>query len=218
MTYPTVLPTPAKRRYAIYPTMLDSFDWWRTRPSAKAEQELMDKLNKRPFKATPAMERGTAFNELVDELVKRSVIVDPTSHDKVLQWKGQEFPRDVTEDISARVKGCMTQKYLQAYLDFDGMTVKVYGFADYVDLNKIWELKTGSYYPGKFARRWQRATYLACHPSAKSFTYLVTDFINVYEETYDDPGLPALRQTIEEFVDFVEKRRSEIVNPKLFGG
>jgi hypothetical protein len=125
---------------------------------------------------------------------------------------------DLSLDIANRVRGSQMQKYLQARLPFGAYDVKVYGFADYVAPDRIWELKTGSYYPGKFARRWQRATYLACAQHAKKFTYLVTDFVNVYEETYEEPGRVELYEVIREFVDFIETRRDQINNPKLFGG
>ena len=209
------------RQYSVYPTLLDSFDWWRSQvPGARADQafrELMDKLNKRPFKATPEMERGTAFNEAVDHVIKSDTRLPIPESDEV-SFKGYTFSKDLVLDIARRVRGSLIQKYLQSRLILGPDTmVRVYGFADYVGPSQIWELKTGRYYPGKFKRRWQRHTYMACHLVPK-FTYLVTDFTNVYEETYEDPGLPALKEALGDFIEFIEANRPAINNPKLFGG
>lgn len=207
------------RQYNIYPTLLDSFDWWRSQaPGARADkalQELMDKLNKRPFKGTLAMEKGTAFNELVDRLSKGEITLADSG---LVEQGGFTFSLATASDIAKRVLGTQIQKYLQAIIPVDNYDVKVFGFSDYLAPDRIWELKTGGYYPGKFARRWQRPTYMACRPEVKKFTYLVTDFVNVYEETYEHPGREELIQTLREFVDFIESHRAEIQNPKLFGG
>lgn len=204
------------RDYSLYPTLLDSYAWWKARGTVQAEKELFAKLNRAPFAPTDEMRRGTAFNTLCDRLFAGEAFDAPPVID------GFTFnPTEVAiaRDVAERVTDSLPQKYIQTFIELPDARVKIYGFADYLGTEQIWELKTTRFHnPGRYGTRWQRQCYMACRPAVKKFTYLVTDFNELLEENYEDPQTDRLVAILQEFVDFIETRKAEIVNPKLFGG
>ena len=220
--------------YRFYATLLDSFQYYLGKADDdNAFQEFIDRLNCKPFFSEAAM-KGTAFNELIDEILSgkfslvnaetdsRGNISYPYSEGEVS--KTFKFKKNVVTEIARRVYGSIPQKYTEAVLPTRYGNVLVYGYADEVLKNKVIDIKTtGSYVFPKYLNSWQRRVYPYCLRKegiyVDSFQYLITDFSNVYIEDY--PHMPELdvlemQRFSEQLIDYIETHRPLILSPKLF--
>jgi hypothetical protein len=100
--------------------------------------------------------------------------------------------------------------------------VEVYGYADFVRGPEVIDVKTtGNYIFGKYLLSHQRPVYLEAVKSMgiNQFTFLVTDFKEVYEEVYHRTPEDRERmiETVEKIVQFAEFNKDRITDKKFFG-
>ena len=60
-------------KYKIYPTLLDGFQRYLDSEEDTALQELIDKINRKPFTSVAA-DKGTAFNEVVEGVISYNFV------------------------------------------------------------------------------------------------------------------------------------------------
>lgn len=126
------------------------------------EQELLDAINRVPHEPIEAADKGTCFNELVDWLngnearvaIKR--IADGTECPPyVCELNGFvfKFSADLAHAVAEMFRGAVPQYLCRGYLDTCYGVVELYGYADEILRNKVFDLKTTSAYSfGKFER------------------------------------------------------------------
>lgn len=258
-----------KPRYRIYPSLLDSFQdyldaeilWDQFYGSSeepeksvaefeeKQYQELLDRINRVPF-TSEAASRGTCLNEIVD-LINGATDAREDVAVKSLKLDGAQliaaaqgrfmffFDAGFCKELAARYKGAVQQAFLSAILPTAYGPVELYGYADEILRDMIFDIKTTSRYDfGKYERHWQRHVYPYCAietgamERVTGFEYtavklsggttrtpLLTGDIIPEFYAYDHGQSRQLLQGIcERFIEFLEANRPRITDFKIFGG
>ena len=236
-------------KYAIYPSLLDAYTWMQGAEDGEAyaqrKQELIDKLCRIPQPPAYAASRGTALNNLVDALIAKQgaenigVVDCGDSHIYTVKQDGFDFAYDgaLADKVADIVKGSVAQPFLSAEIETDHGTVRLYGYADYVNGAEVIDLKsTSTYTVSKYREHWQHYVYPYClvrgglTEDFHNFTYLVAELNagrdgllkgNIYTESYN-PTIEECERTIRQFLDsqflpFLEDNRAAITDGKVFG-
>jgi len=225
-------------KYRITPSHLDKFsaylnpgkllDYGKT--EEQIEQELLDAINRVPHESEAA-EKGTAFNNLVDAAIKAKHYEDIPMVDGFVNHTSRmgtiyafQYPVQLVLDFAEYFKGAASQVFCSGELETRYGLVELYGYADEVKGSTVYDIKTtGNYEFPKYLHSWQRHVYPYCMRQmgilVDSFEFTVTDFKNIYKETYQyehEKTVTALRLICEKFIDFLEARRNVITDKKIF--
>ena len=235
--------------------------------AAANEQALLDTINRVPHEPIEAADKGTCFNEIVDCLISRknteredisiesgaldeqgafvpnSSEVNATGPDVIrAQMDGFVFLFD-TEACkeAARYFGrqAIPQHFCKGVITTAYGDVELYGYADEIVRDKVYDIKTTSAYQfGKFERAWQKDVYPYClvasgeMKSVSEFEYTVFQLTKpsarnpvigakMYAEayTYDHTeSEKRLRSFLERFIEWLEANRERITDEKIFNG
>lgn len=203
--------------YCIYPSLLDKFqdlldyeivadepwnksgDDYKLPPDEmyyKIEAELIDMINRVDGIPSEAADRGTAFNEIVDCLIRK----EPCTREdlKIYSTTTPEMQKVIVAEIddfkfiydarfckqvAALFSGSLTQYMCDATMQTSKGSVWLYGYIDEWVGNKLYDIKTTGYYNfGKFEHKWQRHLYPWCviesgmATEIESFEYTVVVF------------------------------------------
>ena len=188
-------------QYRFYPTLLNTFSRFLNGANL-TEQQVLDAINRVPFPTTQAQQRGISFEE---------TLIKGTNEEQfdasILQKMRRLLPRPIVE----------TQVYCQWQID----DVLFYGYVDLIGKYKAVDIKTtGSYQTGRYLFNHQNLYLHALKQRGiKLMEYLVTDFTDVYVESY------ALTHSIERqleeirlFKTFVDEHRDQITDQKILAG
>lgn len=210
-----------KVKYQIYPTLLDSFYWYKRGYNEK--QELIDKINRVKSEMPEAARKGIAFEAVINMLLKSNnhpLLMDSEYY----KGDGFIFGAEIVNKIAAKlINAKKQQEYIQANVQTPVGAIKVYGFIDYSYDDMLVDLKTtGSYKKDKYAINNQHKCYpLLAQLNGKNitkFNYLVTDFSRMYIEPY--VHTKAMRDefifNLVEFTEFLEANREIITDKKIF--
>ena len=247
--------------FKIYPSLLDAFQTyldseknWETfydrgeNPkitldefNEKAYKELIDKINRVPFKSDAA-DKGTAFNEIVDCIIENRksskfniyTVVDKRCLPTVIRCETDDenkdkyfdFPIPLCKEFGAYYKGALTQQRVEAILPTRYGNVSLYGIIDELMPMSVHDIKTTSHYSSfKFRNHWQHFVYPYCLIKSgndiHTFEYNITDFRNTYTETYvfdENRDIPILTDHVERFIEFLLSNKDKISDKKVFGG
>lgn len=205
------------QRYKFYATLIDSFQWYLNSEQDNAFQEFIDKINRVPF-TSEAAEKGKAFNTLVDT---KEVLKDQEK----IKFNGFDFKVPLINDFKAYFSGAASQVYTSAHITVNNAVIELYGFADKVLRDTVYDIKTtkGYEFP-KFTLNWQHKIYPYCFNAnnifVSRFEYTVTDFNNIYKEQYMyNPAVHVdeIKSICSSLVDFLETHRKLITDKKIFG-
>ena len=235
--------------------------------AAANEQALLDTINRVPHEPIEAADKGTCFNEIVDCLISRknteredisiesgaldeqgafvpnSSEVNATGPDVIrAQMDGFVFLFD-TEVCkeAARYFGrqAIPQHFCKGVITTAYGDVELYGYADEIVRDKVYDIKTTSAYQfGKFERAWQKDVYPYClvasgeMTTVSEFEYTVFQLTKpsarnpvigakMYAEayTYDHTeSEKRLRSFLERFIEWLEANRERITDEKIFNG
>jgi len=242
-------------KYNFYATLLDSFDgyihsdktyqaYWgfAENPSITEEEfhleqrkNLIDKINRVPFETTEAIEKGNAFEEVINSIIKKqnsekmTLKSYPATNEIWVQNKEYlfKFKMDLCIEIANYLSGAICQVYTEAIIETKYGNVKLFGFIDYLlpffgaDLKTISSKK--GYSAFKFKSNWQNLVYPYCLNKngifINQFEYVATDFENTFsEEYYYNPEIDdrKLVNQCELIIDFLEENREQITDKKIF--
>lgn len=219
---------------------------------AKRERELLDAINRVPF-VSEAASKGTALNELVDCIVERrgpreGITIQrmmrdddkQTTHSFIVTIDGFTFYFDavMVYAIWNKFKDAVCQYRCEAVMDTEFGPVILYGDADYILRDVVYDLKSTSKYSayGKFSEGWQKDLYpWALTESGEmygisGFEYtivpltggnasnpIVSGEIKTEYYAYDHGASTGrLRAVVEAFIPWVEERRNLITNFRIF--
>ena len=192
--------------YRIYPTLLNSFALFEEK-TADSQGEIIvdmwgmiDRINRVKKPTTAAQQKGIDFEKAV---------VTGENED------------DFKEGIIEKARALLPSKYkTQFYSEAKYKNCLIYGFVDLVGGDRAVDLKsTRKYEPNRFAFNHQNLYLLGLKKyGVKSLDYVITDFEEVYQETYtfDAYDFKPLYQQIDNFVDFIEQHRKLIKDKKIF--
>ena len=189
--------TPVK--YKLYPTLLNRFD--RFEKGYIDSNELINSINRVPVPQTAAQRKGVSFEDAVIKGIDE-----------------EEFD----PEILARVRSLLPRPMLktQVYCEYQLDDVLLYGYVDVLGKMVAVDIKTTSnYVPGCYAISHQNFYLPALRPKGiRSLRYVITDFVNVYQEEYDhNIDFTAQISQIKAFCEFLEMHRSEITDVRVFG-
>lgn len=198
--------------YRLYPSLLDSYQWYKSSESETSEQELLNKINRLPF-TSEAADKGTWFNELIDLSLKG------------LSKYKLEYLSGPAQEIASRLQGAAKQIFTSTLIEIDGKLVELYGYIDYMKLDRTIDLKTTKEYKlGKYKDSLQLHFYPVSlideGNEINEFEFLVCDFDNVYSEVYDvnyDVSKNILMDACRELIRFIEIKKDLITDKKIFG-
>ena len=234
--------------------------------SAKCEQELLDACNRVPF-TSEAASKGTALNEIIDcilmhrkpredmevhrlvrnedgsialcadkKIPERSMII---GLEAVLDGFRFAFDMNLVDMLTDYFFGSICQYRCEATIDTKAGPVILYGDADYIRRDIVYDLKTTTRYEfGKFSNGWQKHLYPYCLiesgdiTEVSGFEYTVVPLTggtsrtplisgSIYREWYDyshENTKCALVEIVEPFIDWLEAHRSQITHPRVFNG
>lgn len=211
-----------KPTYSIYPTLLDSFYWYKRGYNEK--QEILDKINRIKGEMPEAARKGIAFESCVNDIIKSGTANHPMLRDSFFEKDGFNFKGNLILKIAAKLANCSKmQEYIQANVNTPAGVIKVYGFIDFSYPDKFIDLKTtGSYKDKKFKDYNQHKCYplLAQLNGRKvyDFLYYVTDFNDTYIEPYKHTSVlkDEFIRDLVEFTEFLEMNRELISDKKIF--
>lgn len=244
-------------KFNIYPSLLDAYanylaseDTWMRfwgqsdTPSVTLEDfetkqfaTLIDKINRVPipWEDTEKMDRGTAFNNLIDALITGKKSEDTSSLDghyrASYNRREFEFPKAICAEFYRYFKDAMPQVFCEAILPTKYGDVRLYGYIDELMPAAIHDIKvTGSYEAWKFKNKWQRVVYPYCinaiGGNVSDFEYNILLVIEnkdgIYYETkteyynYTDADKDRLTAFVEDFIIFLETNKDKITDKKIF--
>lgn len=201
-------------KYLITPSLLGSYNWYISEFNNKPEarQEWLDRLGKIWSGTSEAAQKGIDFEDIVKLLAEKN----PDSLN-LLKGKGEDYIR-CADDISLKVNNGHWQEKLTKTIDFQGNQYVLYGKSDVIKENTIYDIKTTKQYDvnkGYYQNNPQHAFYCYC-ADIPNFKYLVTDFKNVYEESYRLTQEEALERIYIYLTEFNEYLESDEEAKKLF--
>lgn len=226
--------------------------------TAKCEKELLDACNRVPF-TSEATSKGTALNEIIDCILMRRSQREDMKVERIFdefalaQGKSQKdaliglraeldgfvfpFDKKMVDELTDYFFGSICQHRCEAILDTKAGPVVLYGDADYIRRDVVYDLKTTSRYEfGKFANGWQKHLYPYCLiesgdvTEVSGFEYTVVPLTGgtsrsplitgtIYREWYDynhEHSKQALLEIVEPFIDWIEAHREMITHPRIF--
>lgn len=159
----------------------------------------MKTLYREKTEQTQAMKNGLEFERLVWECACGK------KPDETHKWiKG-------VREIAKRVSAGAYQAALSTEEEIGGERYLLYGIADFVKQEIIFDVKFSSRYqsrgnPNYYLTSPQAPMYLKLLPQAEEFVYLISDGQEVFEESYTREELPDIENTISSFADNIKRR------------
>lgn len=242
--------------YNFYPSLLDSFqyyldadaraeEWWnidengnyRHTPDEiayEAEKDLLNAVNRCKTFDTTLADRGTCFNDIVDEMVKHRYAGNDDVEHRELNGHSFKFDVQVAREVAAKLQDAECQYLVEGELKTKYGLVNLYGYADYWWRDKVIDLKTTAKYEfGKYMHHWQRYLYPYCLVQngyeVNWMEFLVVQMKEpkktgivegeIYTESYNHDQRNAyfhLRDICERFIEWLESKREFITDLKIF--
>lgn len=175
-------------------TLLNSWLYYlksREEYEEQAKEDFLNCLNKIKTEPTDAMQRGIDYENLIR-----------LCDEKDLYSRKDETVNEITD----YVKGGLWQETVIKYIDIDGRDVLIYGKADVIKMDTIYDIKRVSKYGiGKYSKSVQHLFYLYC-TGLPIFKYLVSDGNRVFIETYTNNAYTEsmVKTAIREFFDWLK--------------
>ena len=185
-------------KYKLYPTLLNVYD--RFEKGYINEDELLNRVNRVPVPQTEAQRKGASFEEAVIKGIDE-----------------EEFDPEILSKVRALLPRPMLKT--QFYCEYQVEDVLLYGYVDVLGKLMAVDIKTtNNYIPGCYAISHQNFYLPALRARGiRSLRYVITDFVNVYQEEYDHSiDFSAQMSQIKSFCEFLEKHRSEITDLRVF--
>ena len=154
--------------------------------------EFMLVLRREPTPRTEAMQNGIDFENLVTAIVNGHD--DPNNP---WNWAAGQ--------IAAIIKGGQLQFKARRTIRVRGMDVVLYGRLDALKAGTIYDIKfSKGYERGKFYSSTQHPTYMLLIPEAQTFSYLVSNGMDVWTECYRRDETPDICPIISDFFDWLD--------------
>lgn len=212
------------------------------------EKELIDSINRVEHEPSEAADKGTCFNEVIDCLLenrgskREDVVIKSIRSEGTPSFIGAQmdgftfgFDTDFCLSVASDLAGATAQQLVEAVMTTKYGPVLLYGYADYIKLDKVIDLKTTSstYNFGKFEKYWQKDVYPWCLQASglmqpAMFQFYCVQFNKsqpllgkVFKEDYTYVHAEAeqrIRRIVEHFIEWLENHRDLITDKKVFGG
>lgn len=193
--------------YHIYPTLLNTYSLFNRKvKDGNGElfvnfDQMISSINREAKPATAPQTKGVNFENAV------------------ITGKGEDAFADTILD---KIRAKLPAKYkTQVFTKFVVRNVEIYGYIDVLGEGRAIDLKTTSNYKsGKYSNNFQNLYLLGLrNKGITQLDYLVTDFNEVYVESYNvrQFNFNPMLEEIETFTKFLELNKSLITDRKIFG-
>jgi hypothetical protein len=193
--------------YHIYPTLLNTYSLFAKKVTDSNGQlfvsfdQMIGSINKETKPVSDPAQKGINFENAV------------------ITGKGEEaFSEVILEKIRAKLP---TKYKTQVFTKFVVRNVEIYGYIDVVGEGRAIDLKTtNAYKSGKYSSNFQNLYLLGLrNKGINQLDYLVTDFNEVYVESYNVRhfNFNPMLDEIEAFTKFLELNKSLITDRKIYG-
>lgn len=214
----------------------------------KNEQELLDAINRVPHDPIMVADRGTCFNEIVDCLIenrpctREDMTIKSEQEQTIIQAEMNgflfQFDTDTCREVAKFYEGATPQCRVHATISTAYGEVLLYGYADEVRQDVVYDIKTTTNYEfGKYQKYWQRYIYPYCLVESGDATEISRFEFNpvvlkggtsrtpilsgqLFRESYDYNHQEAtlrIKQICERFIEWLESHREQITDTKIFG-
>lgn len=173
--------------FYITPTLLNAWLYYihsREESEDVAKKSFLNCLEKIKQEPTSQMKRGIEFENSI---------------------RAFDENNEQCEDITAReicniIKGGLWQEKIYKTINVDGIEILLYGIADIIKQNKIYDIKRVSKYQlPKYYRSSQHKIYLYC-TDLPFFDYLISDGKDVYIESYSCSNINILEHELKTLI------------------
>lgn len=193
--------------YHIYPTLLNTYSLFAKKVTDSNGQlfvsfdQMIGSINKETKPVSDPAQKGINFENAV------------------ITGKGEGA---FSEVILEKIREKLPTKYkTQVFTKFVIRNVEIYGYIDVVGEGRAIDLKTtNTYKSGKYNNNFQNLYLIGLrNKGINQLDYLVTDFKEVYVESYNvrQFNFNPMLDEIEEFTKFLEINKSLITDRKIFG-
>lgn len=161
--------------------------------------EFLNALNRLPSPPNEAMQNGIDFENLVTQI----------SDSPGLFERYAEKPRwyDAAKEIASIVRGGQFQFKARKAVNVAGMEFVLFGKLDVLKAGSIYDIKfSKSYDRGTFFVSTQHPMYLELVPEAQDFTYLVSNGVDVWTESYTREETRSIFPVIADFADWLRSQ------------
>ncbi len=153
--------------------------------------EFMQTLRREPTPTTEAMQKGIDFENLVTAIIGGT-------HDTRNNWYC------AAATVASIIDGGILQYKARKEICVNDMTLVLYGRLDALKAGEIYDIKFSSKYErGKYFGSTQHPVYLSLIPEARSFTYLISNGIDVWTEQYRREETLSIYPIIADFLDWL---------------
>lgn len=189
------------------------------------------------------------YNKLVEQFGACDEVGKPMFYDEEWAYINQPcilaqmngfhfyFNIELCKELASYFKGAVCQHLCKGMIETAYGIVELYGYADEIVRDKVFDIKTTSNYSfGKFERSWQKDVYPYCLTESgectqvSEFEYTVVKLTggtkrtplisgDVYKETYTynhEQTTVRLRQMLERFIEWLEAHKDMITDKKIF--
>ncbi|WP_044172961.1 hypothetical protein [Flectobacillus major] len=192
--------------FRVYPTLLNTFSLYLNETKDSQGNllvdlgEMLDRINRVPKPTTEAQQRGINFEKAITT---------------------GENEEAFSEYVVEKTRAFLPPKYkTQVYAETRYKECIIYGYVDIVGGSRAIDLKSTRYYePNKFLNNHQNLYLLGLQNyGIKTLDYIITDFTEVYQETYSlaNYNFSPLYQEIDSFMEFLRQNRKKIRDKKIF--
>lgn len=158
----------------------------------KAYNEFLCMLKREQIPTSEAMQKGIELENLVMNITLGK---GDCSH----KWY------DVAKEIAEEVQNGQFQIAAKKTVKIEGLDFLLYGKLDCLKAGIISDIKfSGKYETGKFFKSPQHQMYMELVPEAERFTYIVTNGVRVWRETYHRDECHSILDTICEFISYLD--------------
>lgn len=162
-------------------------------------EEFMLTLRRQPTPTTEAMQNGIDFEELVTAIVNKEYRAEWHGTQEQHKWYGAAVK------VASAVRGGQLQYKAKKSMSIAGTDVLLYGRLDALKAGTIYDIKFSKRYErGKYIDSTQHPVYMELIPEATSFTYLVSNGIDVWTEIYRRDETKSILPTIETFFEWLD--------------
>lgn len=160
--------------------------------------EFLNALNRLPSPPNEAMQNGIDFEDLVTVTA---------NHGSIPYGYGEEKWYDAAAKVANIVRGGQFQFKARKVVDVAGMEFVLFGKLDVLKAGSIYDIKfSKSYDRGKFFGSTQHPMYLELVPEAQDFTYLVSNGVDVWTESYTRDETRSIFPVIADFADWLRSQ------------
>ena len=175
-------------------SLLSSWLWllkdeWSEDPMA----DFMTVLNREPTPATPAMQDGIDFEDLVTDIINGERAEDLES-----PWF------NAAAKVARRCEGGLLQYKASKPIKVDDVDILLYGRLDCLNAGEIIDIKFSRRYErGKYFSSTQHPVYMELVPEAEIFTYMISNGTDVWQESYRRDETQSIYPVIRDFLKWL---------------